>query len=191
MIRQRVYNTISRSYATALFNAAQRQGTLQRLLEECRVLREIAGRSPQLRVFFENPRVPTEDKQALVDKVFGGRLSPLLIKLLHLLVQRDRSSLLDEILDLFRELVEQAEGIQHAYVQTARELNFQEKVRLKSSLEKFTGSKLRIDYAVDPSLLGGIVFRYQDTLIDSSLRAGLREIRRRLAGATVLRDEAA
>jgi F-type H+-transporting ATPase subunit delta len=183
---QRQYSPIASSYATALFRAARRQGIVQRLMEETRVLREVLSRTADIDVFMSNPRVASEDKHALIDTVFKTRLSPLLMNVLHLSIDRDRTLLLDQMLERFQDLVEESEGIHHAIIETARELGFQEKLQLKAALEKFTASKLRIEYAVDPALIGGIVFRYGDTLIDSSIRRGLGQIAQRLRSTQVL-----
>ena len=186
MIKQREYSLVARSYATALFRSAQKQGILQRLQEECRVLLEVAGTSPRLKIFLENPQRPTEHKLELLDKVLKPRLSPMLITLIHLLVVRDRTGLFSEIIELFDKMVEEAEGIHHAIIQTARELGMQDKLRLKEALETFTSHRLKINFLVDPNLIGGLVFRYRDVLIDTSLSSGLAEIRERLLGTQIL-----
>ena len=160
---------------------------MQRLQEESRVLISVLAKTPQLKIFMENPQRPTEHKIELIEKVFKDRLTPMLVTMMRLMILRDRILLLDETLELFDEMVEEAEGIHHAVVQSARELQMQDKLQLKSALEKFTGSRLKIDFQVDPALIGGLIFRYGDTLIDNSISNGLRTIRERLMAAQVMR----
>jgi F-type H+-transporting ATPase subunit delta len=189
-MNQRQYSAITRSYAQALLRTVRSQGVTQQVQEECRSLEQIIDLNPRLLTLLESPQVTTEAKLELLDKVFGPRIHPTLAKLLRMLVTRDRVFYLANILDRFQELVEEAEGIGHARLTSANPLNSQDKLKLKEVLERFTGSQLRIDYLVDGGLIGGVVFRFRDTLIDGSLRGGLEEVRRRLASTQLIRQEA-
>jgi F-type H+-transporting ATPase subunit delta len=184
-MKQRQYSPIERTYAEALLGAARRLGVVQRAQEEARVLLKVATDNPRLLVFLESPHIATHDKLALLDRVFQGRLGPLMMNLLHVLAGRRRTTYLNETLERFQELVERSEGILRARVTTARELNFQDKLRLKAALERFTRAQLKIEYLVEERLIGGLICRLRDTQIDTSLRSGLEEIRRRLMGTTL------
>lgn len=168
----------ARSYAQALFNAASTQGVVQRLVEETKMVSSLLHQQAGLRHFLEGPHISREKKRELVDKAFQNRVNPLLLSLLYMMVDRERATLLPDILVNFQEIAERAEGVFPATVTSARELGFQEKLKLKSALEKHTGANLRIKYEVDPRLLGGIVFRFRDLLIDGSVRNGLEQLRR-------------
>jgi F-type H+-transporting ATPase subunit delta len=189
-LKQRQFTVVQRTYAEALLGAARRTGSLQRVQEEAKILLQVVKKSPRLLLFMENPNVEPTEKLALLDRVFKARLSPVLINLLHVLAARRRTTNLDEILDLFQELTEQAEGIFQATVTSAYNLSVQDKLKLKASLEQYTRSRLKIDYGVDPGLIGGIVFRFRDLLIDSSLRSALDQLRRRLTRAPLARESA-
>jgi F-type H+-transporting ATPase subunit delta len=171
-------NLAIRSYAQALYNAARAQGVVQRLIEESKMLASILNQKPTFRRFLESPNIPRDKKRDLVKRSFEDRINILLMNLLLMMVDRERAIILSEILEEFQEIAERAEGIFPATVVSARELGFQEKLRLKTSLEKYTGVHLRIRYQVRPALLGGIVFRFQDKLVDGSVRHGLDSIRR-------------
>ena len=169
-----------KSYAQALFNAAKAQDIVRRLLDECNLLSLILEERPMFHHFLESPQIATDKKRGLVDKAFKDKISPMLLNLLYMMVDRERAALLPEILDGFRETAERAEGIFPATVTSARDLNSEDKTRLKAVLEKFTGCQLKINYQARPDLLGGIIFRFRDILIDGSIRNGLNEIRQRL-----------
>jgi F-type H+-transporting ATPase subunit delta len=179
-MKQRQYSPIERTYAEALLGAARRLGIVQRAMEEARVLLKVVKQNPRLLLFLESPHISAQEKQELLDRVFKGRLSPLMVNLLHVLAARRRTTYLDETLELFQELVEQSEGLWRVQVTTAHELNFQDKVRLKTALEKFTKRQLKIEYNIDPRLIGGLVCRLRDFQIDASLRNALNGIRYRL-----------
>jgi len=182
---QHQYTVVTRTYAEALFAGARRLGIVQRALEEAKVLGRILVQTPQLATFLDHPRLAREVKLATIERVFRTRVSPLMLNLLRTLVIRRRTSHLGEILALFQELGEQAEGIFQATVSAAYELSFQDKLKLKAGLERYTRCRLKLDYQVEAGLIGGIVFRFRDVLVDSSLRGGLEALGRQLA-ATAL-----
>ena len=184
-MKERQYSAIARAYAQALFGAARGQGIMQRAQEEAKVLRRVLEEMPTLGFFLENPRTPEETKQALLERVFRSRLSPLLMKLLGVLVDRHRTIYLAEMLELFQVLGEEAEGIFSGMVTSAHELDFQDKLKLKTSLENFTRCQLKLRYLVDDGLIGGIVFRFRDLLIDTSLSGELEKLRRMLLSTTL------
>ena len=175
-------NLVVGSYAQALFNCGRAQGVIQRMIEDSNALATILQQQPMFQNFLEGPQISTAKKHDVVDKVIKGKINPLLLNLLYLMIDRERAVLLPRILQEFREVAERAEGIYPATVTSARELGFQEKLRLKGALEKYTHCQLRIRYRVAPHLFGGIVFRFRDVLIDSSVRHGLDELRKRFMG---------
>jgi ATP synthase F1 delta subunit len=168
------------SYAQALFSSGKRQGLLARMLEESKMVAALLKANPAFATFLEGPQIPTEKKRELIDRAFGRRLSQISINLLYMMVDRERARLLGRILEEFAEVAERAEGIHPARVTTAHELNFDQKQKLKAALEKHTDCRLRIDYAVKPELIGGLVFRFRDVLIDASLRHGLDGLEKHL-----------
>lgn len=179
MARERGSVLLIQSYAQALFSAGRKLGVVQRLLEESRMLGTLLAQQPNFRHFLEQPQLSKEVKRALIDKAFKDKLNPILMNLLAMMVDRERAILLPSILEKFQEVAERFEGIYPATIISARELGFQEKLRLKTALEKHTGVHLRIRHQVHPEILGGIIFRFKDTLVDGSVRNGLKEIRKR------------
>lgn len=186
MIRQRHYTPVATSYARALLGTGRRLGTLVELAGEARQLADVVVRTPRLMFFFDNPGVSTRAKHDLLEKSFGGRLSDPLMRMLRLLVDRERTRYLAEILDLFGDLAEREQGIHQGVVQTARPLPDEDRERLQKALEAYTGHRLNIDFRVDDDLIGGLLFRSGDLLVDGTLRHGLVEIREKLLHTQVL-----
>lgn len=170
------------SYAQALHGAGKSADALAALREQSGELSALLEKSPEYGYFLESPQIATEAKHALTDKVFGDQLHELLKNLLGLLIDRERAILLPAILETFREILEREEGIYPADVTSARELGEDEKARVQAGLEKFSGAKLRIRYRVRPELIGGLVFRFKDVLVDGSVRADLRRLKDRFSG---------
>jgi len=181
--RQATFN-----YAQALINLAKRKGRdLGALAEQAGVIRQaVEHEQARLRRFLEGPQIPTEDKMNLVRKVLGGQADELFVNLFCLLVKRDRSALASGVLEIFADMVASDQGIHYGRVTTAVTLDEAQRRGLQAALERFTARRLRITHAVDPSILGGVVFQYKDLLIDSSVRGRWTELRRRLEAIRVV-----
>lgn len=179
---------IIQAYANALFNAGQAQGVTRDLCAEAKALLEIMEKEPNFKDFVEGPHISRQDKHSLVTNVFKDKIHTLLINLIYLAIDKGRGEYIDEILIEYLEVVERSEGIYPAQLTTARELGFDDRLKLKTALEKFTNTHLRIDYEVKPEITGGLIFRFQDVLIDGSIRTKLTKLRRKLVGGLGVLD---
>lgn len=187
----RQYSPVARSYAEALFRSAKKLGNLAQVREELAALAELGDAGRKLRIFLTGPQFSTEAKLALIEKTLGASVSKNLRKMLELLVRRERYGEFDSIWERFEELCEQDEGVYSAVVTTARALGSDERQELQASLEKYAECRLKITFEVNPDVIGGVIFRFRDTLIDSSLRSGLERVRRQLKNAQITQQPAA
>lgn len=174
------------AYAQSLFNVAKKQGVVRQVTEESKALRTILKESPTFREFLDGPQITREQKRKVVAEVLAPKLNPITLNLFNVVIQRDRAGLVGEILEEFQNVAERAEGIYPAQVSTARELGFQEKLRLKAALEKYAQCHLRINYSIEPHILGGVVFKFQDSLVDGSVRHKLDQLGRKLRGGMAM-----
>jgi len=165
------------TYAEALVQAAKESGQLETLFDEAGQLLAFLRESPALLVFLERPAIETEDKKALLRSVFTDHLSKMMLNLGLLLVDKFRGGLWPGVIEQFIAQVERERGIFSARVATASPLATDLRPRLQAALERFTGKRLRIQYEEEPSLLGGVMFRYGDTLIDGTVRGKMSDIR--------------
>lgn len=178
---------IVKRYAAAFLKEAKDTHLVQRLYTETQTLSELLRAHPKLVAVLAAPHLHGKRKVDLIERVFKGRLTPLLMNLLHLLAGKNRAEYVEDILDEYRRMVDHERGIYEASVTSARELPFLEKLQLKTALEKFTGHKLNIEHKIDPGLIGGLVFKYQDYYIDASIRGQLKRVRQRLEAADVIK----
>ena len=135
------------------------------------------------RAVFENARVPSSQKLALVERALAG-IDPLVLNLARLLVRRRRTSLSPQIAQAFQELIDAAKGISHAVVITAVPLTEQDRAAVQRRLIEITGGQVQMETHVDENILGGLVVRIGDRLIDGSTKSRLLGLKRRLAGAS-------
>ncbi len=176
---------VTHSYAEALHALVKKRGESAVFAVQAGRLRALVADNHRLRTFLEAPHIPETAKSSLIEDLVRPSFHPILADFCLYLIRKYRIEYLCEILDAFVRLVEEEQGILQAAVSSARELSFTEKVVLKSALEKFMNKQLKIAYHVDPHLLGGIVFRARDLLIDNSLRGALRQLRDCLETAQV------
>lgn len=134
----------------------------------------------QVQTFLGNPNVSASDKVATVEKVLGD-LRPESRNLLRMLVERRQTDQLPEIATLFDEAVLKERGITLADVTTADNLNENGQAAIADMLKRMTGTDVHVRAHTDPGIIGGIVVRMGDELIDGSVINQLRRLRARLA----------
>ena len=168
------------TYVEALLAAAGDATRKDALYQEAQELLQVIHRNKSLPRFIERPAFIKEEKKQMVTRVFKGKLSPLMFHLPLLLLDKNRIELWEEILVLFVRKIEEEKGIRSATITSASEISTEQRIKLQATLEKYTASKLRIQYRLNKDLIGGIVFRSGDRMIDSSVQTQLRTVRSRL-----------
>jgi F-type H+-transporting ATPase subunit delta len=172
---------VSQTYSQALFEIAVEENTTSQLLEEAAALREIIRSNDDFRQFMNHPKIIKEDKITVVKNVFEGKMSKDLIGLLITVIEKDRYSDIDAILNEFIAKVKEYNNIGTAYITTAVALNDSEKNDIVTKLLATTKYEtLDCIYKVDESLIGGIVIKMGDRVVDSSIRTKLEKLERQL-----------
>jgi F-type H+-transporting ATPase subunit delta len=164
-------------YATALFEVAKAEGTLDEVEDELfRFARALEG-SDQLRSALTDQLVPAEKRQAIVEDLLGGKASPTTVSLVSFVVGSGRARDLPAIID---KLVSRAAAEKDrvvAEVRSAIELTDDQKARLAAALANATGHSVEVKVIIDPSVMGGLVAQVGDTVIDGSVRARLDQLK--------------
>jgi len=174
---------IAHRYAHALFGAALGAEALDAVAADLAALTALDDADPRLRLFLESPQVLDERKRALVDHVLGGRVQPLTVRFLRLLLDKKRITYLGAAAAAYQALLEQHRGVLHAKVTTAVPLSAAERGRLQAALEQRTGRPTVLETRVDREILGGAIAQLGDQILDDSVRTRLAEIREALLGA--------
>jgi F-type H+-transporting ATPase subunit delta len=173
--------SIARRYAKALFELGVAEGSYERFEQELGDLARAYAASPELRIALENPVVKPSEKRAILAAILARLApSPSVQRFAQLLLGRGRITLLGGIARAYRDLADARAGQVRATVTTATTLAPGDLDRVRRALEKRTGRKVIIESAVDPELIGGVVARVGDLLLDGSVRTQLDEMRRRL-----------
>ena len=174
-------STIARNYAETLLELARRDGgSLERYGTLIRETASAMGKDVTLRRFLESPRVTAEHKNALFVRAFENRAPRNFIRFLAALVNHGRQMLLPEVAHEYQALVDEAEGRVHAQVTVARQTSDGERDAIARELSRAMGKNVVPHLEVDPSILGGVVVKVGDTVMDGSVRRRLSVLRARL-----------
>jgi F-type H+-transporting ATPase subunit delta len=168
-------STLARPYAEAVFELAQSSGELDRWSEMLAFAAAVAG-DESIRALDANPKVGRGQLEGLLLDICGERLDAHGRNMVRLLVENDRLAVLPGIAAHFESLKADAQSIVNATVTTAFELDDGQKATLAEALERKLGRKVELDTRVDSSLIGGVVVRAGDTVIDGTIRGRLRAL---------------
>jgi F-type H+-transporting ATPase subunit delta len=169
-----------RGYARGVFEMARGEGVLERVEDELLAISRAFETSPELRSNLTDPQLPLEKKQGIVDELIGGRASSLTVGLVQLLVSQNHASELPSIASAVAEAA--ASSRDKAVVRSAVPLDDATVQRLTSSLGRATGKNVEVKVVVDPSVIGGIVARVGDTVIDGSIAKRVDSARQAVKG---------
>lgn len=167
-------------YAQAIFEIAMEKGRLEECLEALLVLAK-ALQEPEIDAVLDNPKVPLGAKRSLVHENLH-ELDLNVLHLAYLLIAKDRWELIDRIVQSYQDLLNAYRGIGVARVIAAVPLVGKEKARLADRLSVITGKKILLETLVDQRILGGLIIKIGDKMIDGSVSGRLRELRQELAG---------
>lgn len=176
---------VAKRYADALFQLASEKATLNDVLEELRVVRQVFNENSELQAFLAHPRVSNDKKRAFLDEVFQG-VSTDVLNTLKLLVERHRLGGISEVVNAYETLVNEASGIAQGIVYSVRELSDAEKTELEKSFAKrLNKAVVKLENVVDPKVVGGVKIRMGNTIYDGSISGKLRRIEQNIKLANI------
>jgi F-type H+-transporting ATPase subunit delta len=169
--------SVVRRYARALFDMAKRSVEEMDAVENDLKRVDQALRSiPRLDNALRAPTVSSERKKSLLRTAFGDQVTPLTARFLQLVVERGREEVLTSIYAEYQRLANEHRNILAVDVSAAVPLSDEQLSELARSLEARTGKRIRIQEQTEPELLGGLVVRMGDTILDGSVRTRLRRL---------------
>ncbi len=175
--------TVARRYASALADVVLERGEAAEVQAELATWAGMIQSSPNLLEVLRNPTVALDQKRAVLNKLIE-RAKPrqTTVNFLKVLLQNQRLTDLGEINRKFAEVLDVRAGMVAAAVTTARAVPESSRQQLHAKLTGMTGKKVRVDFATDPDLLGGIVTQIGSTIYDGSVRNQLQMIKEKMAG---------
>jgi F-type H+-transporting ATPase subunit delta len=173
----------ARRYAEAGFALAVESDTLDRWSGDLLTIANFVD-EPEVRDILLSGRVPHAGKLRLLEAGIKAYVSPHAMNLLRLLEQRGKATLARAIQIAFQEMLDVRRGIAHAVVTTAVAIDDGERAAIATKLSSLTGKQVDVTSVVDPAIIGGIIARIGDQLVDGSTRSRLAALKRNLQGAT-------
>jgi F-type H+-transporting ATPase subunit delta len=181
MSERLVNNKVAARYARALFDSVADTKDAEAVRQDLDTLSQVFEQVPQLVVFLENPGIPVQDKLDLVEKQLSKGVNPWVARLMRIMVENGRMQVFPQLVVNFTELWNQRENTARAEVVTAVELEAELKARIQRTLESTLGfNRVDVQNRVDPGILGGMIVKIQDRIIDGSYIGRLEDLRKQL-----------
>lgn len=173
-------------YSRALFELAVDHRTQDKVFSDLRALQTIFSTDDGIKNFFANPAVGAEDRTRVIDAALKDKgVSKEAYSLCLLLAQKNRLALFPEIVKTFEAVADAANGVCRGSVRSATMLGQAERQHIESTVEKVLRKKVIMTYAVDPSVIGGLVANVGSYTFDDSIASHLRRIGDELKRRTV------
>lgn len=177
---------VSKTYGDALFELALEEKKEDSLLEEAKVFLEVIKKDDELIKFMKHPKIVKEDKMKTGKEIFDKNFSKEFAGFLLVLIQKDRFVEVEKTLEYFVGRMKEHKKIGVAYVSTAAALSDAQKEKVSARLLETTDYEtFEMNYTVDESLLGGMVIRVGDRVVDTSIKNKLRELSKQLSALQV------
>jgi F-type H+-transporting ATPase subunit delta len=167
-------------YAQGIFEIAKAEGSLETVENELFQFSQLFQGNEQLREKLTDQSLPVEKRQAIVEDLLGQRASHLTVNVISFVVGAGRARELPEIVNRLVQRAAAARQREVAEVRTALPLDDEQRRRLTEALHRATGKQIELKVIVDPSVIGGVVARVGDTVIDGTIRRRLEQLRESL-----------
>lgn len=174
---------LARRYAKALFAVGKEQGTYEGYNEALQAVAELYLGTPEVVDALTNPLYPMD----LREKVMAGIVTSMgadkvMGNFLNLLVEKKRVEILPEIAEEYKIMVDDEKNVSHGSVISAVELSDELQAKVQATLEKLTGKKVELTTSVDPTIIGGIIAKVGDLVLDGSIKAQLAGLKDSIKG---------
>jgi F-type H+-transporting ATPase subunit delta len=176
--------TVSRRYATALADVVIKSGETGVVQSELKTWEQMLAGNSDLQDAFANPAIAHANKEKVLESLLERtKPSKTTSNFLRVLLRNGRLADLTGINDRFATVLEERSGSVVANVSSARELSDSQRNELKANLERLTGKQIKLDFNIDPNLIGGVVTRVGSTIYDASVKTQLENLKEELIGS--------
>ena len=171
-------------YSEVLFELAEESGGVETVLEDLGCVAEVLTNEPEFASILSSHAIKGDEKSRIVRRVFGGKVADLTLNFLSVLARRNRMAFLTGISSKYEMLVDICRQRTFVEVTMASQPEEEEIVKLKSDLSKAINGEVKLAVQVDPEIIGGIIIRKGDKVIDNSVKKALESaVRSVMAGA--------
>jgi F-type H+-transporting ATPase subunit delta len=177
---------IGRNYAEALLTLARKSDEVEEWGALIDAISTGMREDQTLKTFLESPKLSAAHKIEILEKALGRRVPPVFLRFIETVINKRRQMLIPEIASEYRMLIDESENRLHANVTVARDPSGPEKDALARQLSRLFGKRVVPHISLNPAILGGVIVKVGDTVMDGSVRRRLATLRQRML-ATVTR----
>ncbi|WZL73615.1 F0F1 ATP synthase subunit delta [Clostridiaceae bacterium 35-E11] len=172
---------VAKTYSKALFEVAIESNQLDKFVEELKFVLEAFQQNPMFYELYKTPQISNDEKKEIIGEVFGKKLSAEIMNFLKILLDKRRTRNFEEIVKEYQRLANNYNNIVEGVAVTAIALKKEDQTKIESKLSNITGKKIKLKNEVDPSIIGGILVRIGDKVIDGTVQSRLGELQEDLA----------
>ncbi len=172
--------SLALTYAHSLFSLAEDEGLVEKIYEELTGIAEIFSQNPDYEVLLDSPTIPVEKRFELIDEAFAPYME-YVVNLIKILCEKRRIHILRDCAKEYDKLYYEKLGIKRVTAITATSLSDELREKLVKKLEAQWDAKIELTQKVDPSILGGIVLRTDNSQTDASVRTKLERLKAQIA----------
>lgn len=170
--------SVSRRYAKALFEIAEEKNLIEIISKQFKTFYTVWEQSKQLRQYMLTPLITTKEKKTIIEKISTtAGLNDIMTKFLIHIAEKERFASLQLIYLTFQTMVDRKRGILRGEITSAFEVDEDQLLELTKTIEAKTGKKVILSKKIQPELIGGIILRIGDKIIDGSLKGYLDRLK--------------
>jgi len=174
---------LARRYAKALFSLGRQENKYEAYSEALSAIAALYAESPEVGESLTNPLFPLEARKKVMAAVAQAtKADTILAAFLNLLVEKQRAGILPDIAHEMQVMVDGAQNISHGTLVSAIELDSALQEKVQATLEKITGNKVILETEVDPTIIGGIIAKVGDLVLDGSIKTQLNGLKESIKG---------
>lgn len=166
---------LGKTYAGVLFALADESDILDVVKDDLDSWTEICGGEKDFERLIISPYFSSEYKQQFVGKILSGKITDLTMNFLVVAIKHNRTIFLPQIIAEYNKLWDSRAGYCAVEVTVARQINIDEAAKLSADIASVVERKVRLELIVNPSIIGGIIIRYDDKVIDNTIRNRLQK----------------
>ena len=178
---------IAAQYAQALLDLANERQQQVAVAEEMRGIKEVVDSSPVLAAFIRDPGISEAERDGMLQRIFANRVSPLVFNTMRVLNGKGRLGLLAQVAEQYQDLLDEQMGKIEVDVTVAQRLDPGTLEEVRQRISAALKKDAIVHQYVDESIIGGLVLRVEDKLIDGSVRAQLERMKRKLMQSAPIR----
>jgi len=158
-------------YSEVMFELAEESKLVDPVMDDLAAVGKVFAEEPEFLTLLTVGQLKEEEKSAIIRRVFAGRVNPLTLDFLCVLARRNRLNFLFGIQDRYEALMDQFHNVHRFEITLAKAPSEEQLAKLKADLAAAVRAEVKLDVQVEPDILGGIVIRKGDTVIDNSVRS--------------------